>query len=519
MGKKVLLGLLGLFFVVVLGLFLWVRSAVANDRVRTALAAQISRGLGQPVTIGGVGATVFPRVSITLTDVAIGTSTPIQIRSLRVGTDLRALLSRRIEHASVHLNGGQVRLPLPVLNIPSSTPSSSSDRQPGSAPVELVSIDEIVMSGLEIVSGGRTLRGEIEVIPQGRGALVRKASLTAEGVTLTATGRIADLEGPIGDLSITAGSVDFDQLVAFANDFSHAAGITTDHLSSNTEPAPARPSGMDLTVALQSDRATIGGLSIDHVTARARAKGDTVTVDPLAFNLFDGHYEGSLAVILGDTPEFRWKAALANIDVASAAGFAGSPNTVSGRLAATIDLMGKGADASEAMRTVHGAARLDVTNGIVRNLGLVRSVGAATALSFEGLRRAAAGASDTDEPFSRLGATLVIADGAASTSDLKFEAADLSLSAEGSVQLDASAIRLRGRLQLSELLSQQVHQKMLRISQEQGRVVLPATITGPVSAPVVRIDAAGMAKRALRNTVSERAPDLIRKGLGGLIRK
>ena len=50
---------------------------------------------------------------------------------------------------------------------------------------------------------------------------------------------------------------------------------------------------------------------------------------------------------------------------------------------------------------------------------------------------------------------------------------------------------------------------MLRLSQDNGRVVLPAPITGPVSAPIVRVDAADMAKRALRNTARPReAADL-----------
>ena len=53
-----------------------------------------------------------------------------------------------------------------------------------------------------------------------------------------------------------------------------------------------------------------------------------------------------------------------------------------------------------------------------------------------------------------------------------------------------------------------------RFAQEDGRVVVPAVITGTVAAPSVTIDAAAALKRALQNEMQRRI-----KGLFDKIRK
>ncbi len=124
-----------------------------------------------------------------------------------------------------------------------------------------------------------------------------------------------------------------------------------------------------------------------------------------------------------------------------------------------------------------------------------------------------------DEPFTKLGATLTIAGGSASTDDLRFESKDLLLAAAGTVRPDGGAINLRGQVQLSDELSRQAGRDLVRYTQEEGRVTLPATITGSAEAPVVRIDVAGVAKRALTNRATEEARKALKKGLGGLFKK
>lgn len=515
MVKKVLLVVVGVILLSVVGLAVWARSILGTDAVRTAIAAQISRQIGQPVTIGGISAAIYPRVTIALDKVTIGQASEITVDKIDVGTDFRALLSRQIEHAAMHLDGARVTLPLPPMTFGSAQPADAGAPPASSSPVQIVSIDEVVMKNIAIVSGGRTLKGDIDLVPQGNGVLVRNVALGAEGASVTVTGTITDLAGPVGALTIRAGALDIDNLIAFAGNFTTGAGTLPGAPSApaTTPVAPAAATGapaMHIALDLQAEKATMGGLAIDKVAGKALVSPTSLTLDPIGFGLFGGTYDGTLSVALNDAvPAFHWTARIANLDVAAATAFAGSPNLVSGKLAGTIDLTGSGQDAATAMKTVHGRTRLDVTNGVVRNLGLIRAVTAATALSVEGLQKAAASHQDADEPFSRLGATITIAEGVAATDDLTFEATDLTLTSAGRVGLTALTLDLKGQVKLSEALSKQSNATLVSVTGDQGRITLPAIISGTAAQPAVKIDTTDMARRALRNALNEQGQKLL----------
>jgi hypothetical protein len=153
--KKIFTAALILLAVASLVVFAWARSVFGEDAVRTALAAQLSKSLGQPVNIGRIGVTIYPRLTVNLGAVKVGTPARIQIETLQIGTDLRALLSRRIEHGVIRLIGAHVELPLPAFATGSSGPVGSDG--PRRAPVELVSVDGIVLRDVNITSGGRSV--------------------------------------------------------------------------------------------------------------------------------------------------------------------------------------------------------------------------------------------------------------------------------------------------------------------------------------------------------------------------
>ena len=244
--------------------------------------------------------------------------------------------------------------------------------------------------------------------------------------------------------------------------------------------------------------------------------GDGLRLDSVDFGIFNGRYNGSLAVLLAKEPTFRLRGALSNVDVATAMAFAGSPGTLTGRLAGRLDLTGGATDASKVIDGVRGTARVDIEDGVVKNLGLVRAVVIATSMRADAPPLPAV--TSGDERFSRLGATLAVANGSVRTNDLQFESPDVSLLAGGSVRLDGSAIDLKGNVSLSEALSQQAGRDLFRYTQQQGRVTLPATVTGTVQSPVVGIDVADAAGRAVKNKIAEEAEKAINKALGNIFK-
>jgi uncharacterized protein involved in outer membrane biogenesis len=516
MARKVLLVSFGVVLILTVGLFLVVRTVFATDAVRTTLSQQLSHALGQPVTVGDISAGLYPRVTVNLRDVTIGEPTRIRVRTLHVGTDFWALFSRRIEHARLELSGARVELPLPQFTIGDSTTSETPNR----APVELGSIDAITLSDVEIVSGGRTVIGDVDIVPDGKGATLRKVNLRAGDAKIAITGRIADRSGPVGELTIKAGALNFDQMLAFVSDFASGASVSAAAPraapSRRATPRPGSAAPMNIAVSLAADRATIGTLTLDNLSGTARITPNLMSLTPITFGVFGGRYDGSLVFRLSAVPDFTLNASLAAIDVATATAFAGSPGTMTGKLSGKLTLGGHGLAAASILRSARGSARVDIADGTVKNLGLVRTIVVATSGRADG---GGVNQGSRDEPFSRLGATLAIGGGVASTSDLRFESPNLLLGAAGTLRLDGSNIDLKGRVQLSDELSQRAGRDLVRYTQEGGRVTLPATITGSAESPHVQIDVADMAKRALANRATEEAQKALKKGLSGLFKR
>src|SRR5688572_4741289 len=115
--RKLLVGVAALVAMAV-GLYAFARHVLGSDYVRVTLEQQLSRHLGEPVRIEAATVTIFPRVSLDLNNVEIGSPAGVRLGRIRIVTGLRPLLSRTVHDAEVVVSNGQITLPLPFTLAP-----------------------------------------------------------------------------------------------------------------------------------------------------------------------------------------------------------------------------------------------------------------------------------------------------------------------------------------------------------------------------------------------------------------
>jgi AsmA protein len=300
-------------------------------------------------------------------------------------------------------------------------------------------------------------------------------------------------------------------LAAFLDDFSGGAG-----LAAGPKASPSKSKGtMNLAISLEADRAAFGDLAVTSLSGQARVTPDAITIDPVKFGLFSGSYDGTMRLTLGDTPAFRLKAKVAKVDVNEIMTFTGNPGVMTGTAAAALDVSGRGTTAQSVISSTTGSTRIDVTDGTVAKLGLVRTVIVATSGRAGGTTPAGSGS----EKFSKLGATFNIANGIAKTEDMRFESPDVLLAAVGTVRLDGQNVQLSGPLQLSEELTRQAGRDLVRYTQQDGKVTVPVTVDGPVDKLRVGVGLTDLAKRAVTQKATEEIKKGVLSGLKKIIKK
>jgi uncharacterized protein involved in outer membrane biogenesis len=213
------------------------------------------------------------------------------------------------------------------------------------------------------------------------------------------------------------------------------------------------------------------------------------------------------------------QASVTGLDTGALSAFLGHQGAMTGRLSGTIDLVGRGTGVNDVLDSTRGTARVEVVDGAIPGLGLVRGVVLATSMRQESRATVRGRDLSRPEPFSSLTATLAVAAGSASTEDLTFVSTDVHLTGAGVVALQSGAVEAVGRLQLSEELSRQAGRDLLRYTKDDGRVTLPITIAGTPGNLRVGIDAGEAARRALTNRASEEAKKALGQALGRIIKK
>jgi hypothetical protein len=177
---------------------------------------------------------------------------------------------------------------------------------------------------------------------------------------------------------------------------------------------------------------------------------------------------------------------------------------MSGTMSGSLSLASRGTSASEMMKAAHGTGSMTIADGTVPGLQMVRAV----VLAFG--KPGGAPAPGSGSAFSRIGGSFSLNGEVLRMEDLTFASRDFDMAGALVVRLPAGALDMRANVVLSRELTAQAGTDLRRYAQQDGRIVVPATIGGTLAHPRVSIDIAAILNRALQNEIQRRLKGLFR---------
>ena len=517
MRKSVLIAIAASVVALAGGGALFVRSLIDPEHVRQMLERQASNRLGQAVTIGRAELSWWPRAGVTLTDVTIGKPAAVTLARTQLSTAMRALLNRRIEDAEVSVHDSELDLALVLATLqrlssagasPGGSPGpgpTGGDAAPGegaSSGLTLVNVRAIELQNVRIRAGSRAAVINVKSALAGDRLAIESASVESNVTALKATGAMESLAGRKGQLSITADALDLDGLMVFAQEFARQA------MPANGTAATDRSGGaggpLDLTLSIKAARGSAASVPFEQLAAAAHIEPGGVSIEPMTARMFGGGVESTLRLDLaGAEPAIAVRGVVKGLDMTRLTEFAEQPGAMTGTLNGTFSASGRGTDPAAALSRARGQGSVTVTDGTVKGLQLVRPI----VLAFG--KPDAVQPTQGGERFSRLAADFSLAAGVLTLTNLVFESRDVQTDGAGTLALSKRTLDIRGNARLSKELTAQAGRDLVRYTVQDGRVTVPVTITGPLDAPQVGVNIAGVAERAIQNELKRRTESAI----------
>lgn len=455
--KRALLAVLAILIVTAGGLYFAAQRILGSDLVRTQLEQQLSARLGQPVRIGSVAARIYPGIAVDLGQVSIGQPEVLHAAQIRAFTGIRALFADQIDVRSID-----------VVNA-----------RPGGAPATFDLSASVLGDRLDVKA--LTIRGPI--------------------TTIQATGVLTSVARLEGQFEARSDLLDLNELIAIAG----AMAPRQPTRGRNAAPTP-----MHLSVKLVAPRVRFGTDEFKNMVTTIDAKPGRVVLDDLNVELFSGRFWGRLeADTSGASPIVRLTGQASKIDVADLLKRTGSAGGVTGRLSGDLSLSAQGTDGSQLMRSARGTVAATLGPGTLPHLDMVRTI----VLAFG--KPAPGDPQGSGTAFDSIRGTFMLASSTLTSDNLRLRSRDVDSDGRVTLAIETGAIDARADLSLSPELTAQAGTDLRRYAQQDGRVILPATVHGTLDRPSVFIDVAAAAKRAITNEMQRRATDFI----GGLFKK
>jgi hypothetical protein len=430
----------------------------------------------------------LPRIAIDLHGVSIGAPPVATIEHVAVGTSLRGLFSRRIDDAELILSGGRLPAELAVGLLQGATGGVAASTDG----LTVGSVRRLALHDVELAVGPRVVRVDLESSFEGDRLDIGRLGIRSDGTTLEVQGALTSISRREGRLAAVAERLDLDELAAVMSGLSSAAGATAG--------APS----LHLVVDVTAPQGELAGYRFESLSATATVNASQVRFQPLRFGIFEGEFDGQLLVAPPAAgPRLTLDGRVDGIEMTTLLQEAGGSTAMSGRLSGRLSATGIGVSPPDVFRTLTGTGDIAIVDGAIPGLEMVREL----VLAFG--RPSGVQPSGSGSAFTRLAGTFMLADQTLRSEDVTFASRDFDMVGDATVRLPAGAVEMRANVVLSEELTAQAGVDLRRYAQEDGRVVVPAVITGTLSEPRVAVDLAAAMNRALQNEVQRQLRGLI----------
>lgn len=501
--------------VLALAAVLVLRQFLDGGRVRAAVEARLSATLGQRVSIGRLGVSLFPRLALSGGDVRVGNADvrapAVEIERVRILPRVRALMRREIAIEQVELDGFIVSVLRDTKgrwHLPSAVPAPTSGGT--SAAVERVRVTDGRIRVFDAAANGEStetasiddLEADVTIDAGG----LRFAPITGR-IGRTRISGDARTDARAVRLTFSADGIGDEDLPAFVRllgserpSFLRLADAASAAVTVHVDRAGSRLTGKG---TLRAPQVVLDPLRLQQFEAPFVIDGSRLQFNPTAFAMYGGTHRGGVTVQLAETPP-GWTAdsRMNGLDVGDFLhALSGRDQQVDGTAVVNASLRGRVGEPLD--RTMRGRTALTITNGVVRQFPLLATINRT-------LRLAASEGNDTR--FERLAMTLDIAAGVGTTDDLVLEAGYVRVRAAGRIGADRS-LNLRGSAvvaaeRVGEAVAS-VHE-LARLRNSRGEIEVPLTITGSLDAPSFGIDVSAAIRQGLADELRRRLRKFIR---------
>ncbi len=260
---------------------------------------------------------------------------------------------------------------------------------------------------------------------------------------------------------------------------------------------PLRALDLDVSLSLNELRLN-PQLTLSQVQARARLDQGVLRLSPLEARLFGGRFDGLVEVDLREeVPQVRLQPSLAGINVGDLLALAAPVAPLSGQGDLSLDLRFSGLTPESILRSLDGQGDYRLVEGALHGLDLRQLVDEEMGrANLRSVSRSMGG----QTAFDQLSGGLDIQSGVVNLPDLNLAASDYGMAGRGAIDLPAGQLDY----QLTVRLGQTLANTLPRSLRDATGGEIPIRLAGPINQPVVTVDLASLAERALRQQIERR---------------